>query len=68
VGFHFPYSVVTLVYTNQFRVPNDRPLLDDGEPDIADYNEELEKRGNPTWYNIPWLYSECYLCTLFVFC
>ncbi|OKL63790.1 hypothetical protein UA08_00209 [Talaromyces atroroseus] len=37
------------------------PLLEDGEPDIAEYNEELEKRGNPTWYNVPWLYSECYL-------
>lgn len=40
-----------------------RPLLDDGEPDIAEYNDELEKRGNPKWLDVPWLYSECYMCT-----
>jgi damage-control phosphatase, subfamily III len=39
------------------------PLLDDGEPDIAEYNDELEKRGNPKWHDVPWLYSECYMCT-----
>jgi len=37
------------------------PLRYDGEPDIAQYNEELAKLGSPTWYNVPWLYSECYL-------
>lgn len=37
------------------------PLRDDGEPDIAGYNAELEKLGNPTWFNVPWLFSECYL-------
>ncbi|KAJ9206424.1 hypothetical protein DTO280E4_226 [Paecilomyces variotii] len=37
------------------------PLPDDGEPDIAEYNKELEQRGNPTWHNVAWLFSECYL-------
>lgn len=37
------------------------PLPDDGEADIAGYNKELEALGNPTWYNVPWLFAECYL-------
>ncbi|KAJ5737213.1 uncharacterized protein N7483_002338 [Penicillium malachiteum] len=37
------------------------PLDDDGHPDIASYNRELEQRGNPVWHDVPWLYSECYL-------
>lgn len=41
-----------------------RPLNDDGEPDIISYNKELEQRGNPKWHDVPWLYSECYLCML----
>ncbi|EME82480.1 uncharacterized protein MYCFIDRAFT_82389 [Pseudocercospora fijiensis CIRAD86] len=37
------------------------PLEDDGEPDIARYNHELQQRGNPKWHDVAWLYSECYL-------
>lgn len=37
------------------------PLADDGGPDIAGYNRELEERGNPKWHNVQWLYAECYL-------
>ncbi|KAF2866643.1 hypothetical protein BDV95DRAFT_611694 [Massariosphaeria phaeospora] len=37
------------------------PLVDDGEPDVAAYNEELEALGNPKWHAVPWLYAECYL-------
>ncbi|KAJ5628656.1 hypothetical protein N7490_010884 [Penicillium lividum] len=37
------------------------PIEDDGHPDIASYNKELEQRGNPVWHDVPWLYSECYL-------
>jgi hypothetical protein len=37
------------------------PLLDDGQPDIESYNDELEKRSNPQWHDVSWLYAECYL-------
>ncbi|KAK9780489.1 hypothetical protein AB5N19_03814 [Seiridium cardinale] len=48
----------------KYELQHDRqltPLQDDGKPDIALYNQELEKLGTPTWFNVPWLYSECYL-------
>jgi uncharacterized protein with ATP-grasp and redox domains len=37
------------------------PLEDDGGADITEYNAELEKLGNPKWFHVPWLFSECYL-------
>ncbi|KAF1813523.1 DUF89-domain-containing protein [Eremomyces bilateralis CBS 781.70] len=37
------------------------PVPDDGEGDVKSYNVELEKRGSPTWFDVSWLYSECYL-------
>jgi len=37
------------------------PLPDDGQPDIKSYNDELEKRSNPQWHDVSWLYAECYL-------
>ncbi|CAN8095249.1 unnamed protein product [Discula destructiva] len=48
----------------KYEVQHDRqltPILDDGLPDVAVYNKELEQRGNPSWLNVSWLYSECYL-------
>jgi len=40
---------------------HERPLPDDGGSDIAGYNKELEQLGNPKWFSVPWLFSECYL-------
>ncbi|KAL8926103.1 MAG: hypothetical protein Q9172_001931 [Xanthocarpia lactea] len=37
------------------------PLVDDGRPDVADYNRDLAALGSPAWFNVPWLYAECYL-------
>ncbi|KAF8430365.1 DUF89 domain-containing protein [Tirmania nivea] len=48
----------------KYEVQHDRqltPLPEDGEPDIADYNRELEALRNPKWFGGPWLYIECYL-------
>lgn len=39
----------------------DRPLPEDGGKDIEEYNRELAQLGNPSWLNVPWLFSECYL-------
>ncbi|KAH0544417.1 hypothetical protein FGG08_001444 [Glutinoglossum americanum] len=48
----------------KYEIQHDRkltPIPDDGEQDIAGYNSELEALGLPTWFNVPWLYAECYL-------
>ena len=39
-------------------------IIDDGGPDVHDYNQELETLNRPTWRNSPWLYTECYLYRL----
>ncbi|KAK1770718.1 DUF89-domain-containing protein [Phialemonium atrogriseum] len=48
----------------KYEVEHDRPLVpirDDGYPDVALYNKELEQLGNPSWLNVQWLFCECYL-------
>jgi hypothetical protein len=45
----------------------DRPLrliADDRQPNLMTYNEELRRMNRPTWRNVSWLYSECYLYRL----
>ncbi|CAK7203733.1 Hairy/enhancer-of-split with YRPW motif protein 2 [Sporothrix eucalyptigena] len=38
-----------------------RPIVDDGEPDVAAYNAELAQLGPLSWLKAPWLFAECYL-------
>lgn len=46
------------VSTNQIS----SPIVDDGyTEEIARYNKEIEDLGNPSWLDVPWLFSECYM-------
>ncbi|KAL2259193.1 hypothetical protein VTK26DRAFT_7226 [Humicola hyalothermophila] len=48
----------------KYEVQHDRaltPIQDDGQPDVAWYNKELEQLGELTWLKAPWLFTECYL-------
>ncbi|KAI6507460.1 hypothetical protein MCOR13_002794 [Pyricularia oryzae] len=57
-------TIVNELAQLKYQVQHDRqltPIPDDGRPDVALYNKELEQLGNPTWLNMNWLYCECYL-------
>ncbi|KAI0160077.1 DUF89-domain-containing protein [Hypoxylon sp. FL1284] len=48
----------------KYELQHDRqltPIRDDGGADVTTYNREMEQLGSPSWFNIPWLYCECYL-------
>ncbi|GJN86308.1 hypothetical protein PLIIFM63780_009887 [Purpureocillium lilacinum] len=50
----------------KYEVQHDRKLspieVDDGYPEeIAAYNKEIQDLGNPSWLDVPWLFSECYM-------
>ena len=38
-----------------------RLIADDKQPNLFTYNEDLRRMNRPTWRNVSWLYSECYL-------
>ncbi|PTB63421.1 DUF89-domain-containing protein [Trichoderma citrinoviride] len=38
------------------------PIPDDGfSEEVAAYNKELEQLGTPSWFQVPWLFAECYM-------
>lgn len=49
----------------KYEVLHDRkltPIVNDQFPEeVEAYNKEIEQRGNPSWLDIPWLFSECYM-------
>lgn len=57
-------KIINDLATLKYEVQHDRaltPILDDGVSDVATYNQILESLGKPTWLNVSWLFSECYL-------
>ncbi|KAI9751125.1 MAG: hypothetical protein M1815_001356 [Lichina confinis] len=59
-GKHIVSELAKLKYELQ----HDRalsPIPDDGCEDIDAYNVELARLETPRWFNVPWLYSECYM-------
>ncbi|KAF1933773.1 DUF89-domain-containing protein [Didymella exigua CBS 183.55] len=57
-------DVVSELARLKYELQHDRELTsipDDGEPDVAAYNDELATRGVCRWHSVPWLYAECYL-------
>ncbi|KAA8647628.1 hypothetical protein EYZ11_003241 [Aspergillus tanneri] len=57
-------AIIEKLATLKYELQHNRqltPLPNDGKAGITEYNKELEQRGNPSWHNVPWLYSECYL-------
>ncbi|KAK1778673.1 hypothetical protein QBC45DRAFT_158926 [Copromyces sp. CBS 386.78] len=57
-------KIINDLATLKYEVQHDRaltPIPDDGVSDVATYNQILESLGKPTWLNVSWLFSECYL-------
>ena len=57
-------AIVSSLSSLKYELQHNRalsPIPDDGSPDVKLYNDELEARGPPTWHNVEWLFSECYL-------
>jgi len=47
-----------------------RPIPDDGEPLVGEYNAELNRLSElnkGTWFTAPWLFSECVSSSILVF-
>ncbi|KIW96913.1 uncharacterized protein Z519_02304 [Cladophialophora bantiana CBS 173.52] len=57
-------SIISSLGSLKYELQHNRtlsPIPDDGFPDIEGYNLELAAQGPPTWHNVEWLFSECYL-------
>lgn len=57
-------KIIEAVAKLKYDETHDRPLVpleEDGGADIQQYNEELGTLDSPSWFSVPWLYSECYL-------
>ncbi|THH07253.1 hypothetical protein EW145_g3507 [Phellinidium pouzarii] len=63
-------SIIAKVSKLKYEMARDRPLQpieQDGEADVATYNNELKvlaEEEKNTWFSCPWLYAECYMYRL----
>jgi len=58
-------KIIEELGTLKYEVLHDRkltPIVNDQYPEeVEAYNKEIEQRGNPSWLDVPWLFSECYM-------
>lgn len=57
-------SIIAELTKLKYELQHDRALTDladDGKSDITEYNKELKALSYPSWLNVSWLFSECYL-------
>lgn len=57
-------QIIEAVAKLKYDETHNRPLEsleEDGGKDIEQYNEELKTLKQPSWFNVPWLFSECFL-------
>ncbi|OSX56693.1 hypothetical protein POSPLADRAFT_1076550 [Postia placenta MAD-698-R-SB12] len=63
-------AIIERIGKLKYEMARDRPLepiQDDGEPQVEIYNTELTKlteQGKGSWFQVPWLFSECFLYRL----
>ncbi|KAL6407865.1 hypothetical protein AUP68_08890 [Ilyonectria robusta] len=61
-------KIIEQIATLKYEIEHDRkltPIPDDGFSDeIKAYNKEIEDLGTPNWFDVPWLFSECYMYRL----
>jgi len=53
--------IIEKLATLKYELQHNRQLTPLEGPDTAAYNTELQQLGTHSWFNVPWLYAECYL-------
>lgn len=60
-------QIIAKVSQLKHDIGRDRPLdklQQDSGPSVDLYNKLIDQLGAPTWFNVPWLFAECYLYRL----
>ncbi|PHH66978.1 hypothetical protein CDD82_1502 [Ophiocordyceps australis] len=58
-------KIIEQLATLKYEIQHNRkltPIVDDGfSHEVAAYNKEIEQRATPTWFDLGWLFGECYM-------